>query len=68
MIDLEALPPSTLLTSKQAAEALSTPQATLSLWRHRKNVAIPYIKIGGNVRYRASDLLEFIKSATVAAA
>lgn len=67
MIDLEALPPSTLLTQKQAAEVLNTPAATLCLWRHRKNVALPYVKLGANVRYRASDLLKFLKNSTVAA-
>lgn len=64
-IDLDSLPSGALLTSKEAASALSTPEATLNLWRHRKTVSIPYVKIGGNVRYRAGDLVEYIKKQTV---
>lgn len=64
MIDLESMPAGTLLTTEQVAEALATPATTLSLWRTRKNVALPYIKLGTNVRYRAGDIVAFIAAQT----
>jgi hypothetical protein len=47
---------SRLLTEAEAAELLRLRPATLRRWRWaRKN--LPYVKIGGAVRYREIDLL-----------
>jgi len=50
----------TLFDTKQAAKYLNIPENTLKTWRCTKRVNIGYAKIGGNVRYRQSDLDAFI--------
>jgi len=50
-----------LLTRKQAAELLGCKENTLAVWKTNKRYKLPYIKIGKNVRYRLSDILDFIK-------
>jgi len=48
-----------LLTTKQAAELLSIGERTL--WRHsRSGIAPAPVKIGGTVRYRRDDMLQWI--------
>jgi excisionase family DNA binding protein len=48
-----------LLTTKQAAELLSIGERTL--WRHsRSGIAPRPIKIGGLIRYKRSELLQWI--------
>lgn len=63
----EPLPrdPNRLLTEEQAAIVLDVknPQ-TLAVWRSNKRYAIPYIKIGRNVRYRLGDLQDWMNSRT----
>jgi excisionase family DNA binding protein len=56
-----------LFTNDQAAEYLSVTPGTLEVWRSTKRYIIPFIKVGRNVRYRRSDLDEFLKSRTVGA-
>ena len=51
-----------LLDTTQAAAFLKTPPKTLVTWRSTKRVNLPYCKIGGNVRYRLSDLSEFVNA------
>lgn len=48
-----------LYTSEEAAEYLRTPKATLRTWRAR-NQGPRYSKMGRNVRYRQSQLDEFV--------
>lgn len=45
-----------LLTTKQASEYLQITVGTLAVWRTNKTYNIPYLKCGGRVRYRKSDL------------
>ena len=45
-----------LFTSKQASEYLQISVGTLAVWRTNKTYDLPYIKCGGRVRYRKSDL------------
>lgn len=54
-------PSKTLLTRSQAAEYLGCSEGTLAIWKCTKRYPLPYIKIGRNVRYRLSDLEEFIQ-------
>jgi predicted DNA-binding transcriptional regulator AlpA len=56
---------SRLLDTNEAAEFLGTAPSTLTIWRCTKRYPLPYIKVGGAVKYRESDLLEFLESRTV---
>jgi excisionase family DNA binding protein len=49
-----------LLTAKEAADALRVSRSWLAKSR-MKGDGIPYTKIGRSVRYRASDLTQWIK-------
>lgn len=49
-----------LLDTIKAGAYLDTPPKTLITWRCTGRVKLPYVKIGGNVRYRPSDLDAFI--------
>lgn len=51
-----------LLTEKQAAEYLELAPGTLSVWRSTGRYALPFLKIGHNVRYRESDLKAWLES------
>lgn len=51
-----------LLDTKKAGAYLDTPPKTLVTWRCTGRVKLPYVKIGGNVRYRLSDLDAFIEA------
>lgn len=50
-----------LFTREQAAEFLGCKATTLALWKSTKRYSLPCVKIGANVRYRLSDLKNFIK-------
>lgn len=57
---------SSLLTTKQAASYLGlTNPNTLEVWRCTKRYPLPYIKVGGLVRYRLTDLDVFLADRTV---
>ena len=49
-----------LLTEVEVAERLKSKVGTLQVWRSTKRVALPYVKIGRLVRYRASAVEAFI--------
>ena len=53
-----------LLTRKEAAEFLGVKAATLALWKCTKRYILPCVKIGKNVRYKLSDLKQFITNNT----
>lgn len=57
--------PNAVLTTAEAAAYLGLKPHTLSVWRTTKHVKIPYVKIGGAVRYRLADLEKFIEKNTV---
>jgi hypothetical protein len=38
---------------------------TLAVWRLRKTVKLPWIKIGSAVRYRRADVEQFITANTI---
>ena len=56
-------PPSNL-EDKQAATVLGLKTGTLSVWRSTGRYNLPYIKVGRLVRYRVSDLAEFMARRT----
>ena len=51
-----------LLNENQAADRLGIAAATLSTWRSRKTHDIPFYRIGGRVRYKQSDLDEWLET------
>jgi len=55
-----------LMTPWQTAKMLGTTVGTLNVWRATKRYALAYIKIGASVKYRRSDVQEFINSRRVA--
>ncbi len=61
---LSNLHPDQLLDDATTSEFLTIPKATLAVWRARKNVTLPYVKLGKNVRYRVRDLIDFIEQQT----
>jgi excisionase family DNA binding protein len=56
--------PNQLLTREQAGEFLGVSRPTLEVWACTKRYNLKYIKIGKNVRYRMSDLLNFLEEQT----
>ncbi|WP_010302578.1 helix-turn-helix domain-containing protein [Candidatus Odyssella thessalonicensis] len=53
---------SELLTRKEAAKYLGTTESTLAVWACTKRYQLPMVKIGRLVKYRLSDLENFIES------
>jgi excisionase family DNA binding protein len=53
-----------LLTTPQMARLLNVEPNTLEVWRSTGRYALPYVKIGRNVRYRRSAAEQFIKANT----
>lgn len=55
------MPPNPLLTNAEAANYLSVQPQTLAKWRMGGGEpAIPFVKVGRNVRYQLSDLDSYI--------
>jgi DNA-binding transcriptional MerR regulator len=48
------------LTTAGAADHLGIAPATLAYWRSRGLQAVPYLKIGGRVVYRKTDLDQWL--------
>lgn len=51
-----------LLTPRDAADYIGVTIATLAVWRCTGRYAIPYVKVGGRVRYRKTDLDAWLDS------
>jgi hypothetical protein len=49
-----------LISADQAAEFLGVSVGTLAVWRSTKRYFLPFVKVGYLVRYRQSDLSDFI--------
>jgi excisionase family DNA binding protein len=59
--------PADRLRAKEAAAYLGITEGTLAVWRSEKRYAIPYLKVGGLVQYRKSDLDAWLASRVVGA-
>ncbi len=57
---VERIAPSGLMKPELAAEYLQITPSTLAVWRSTNRKILPYVKIGGQVRYRREDLDKFI--------
>lgn len=53
-----------LLSRKEAAELLGTTEGTLAVWSCTKRYGLPFVKIGRLVKYKLSDLEDFIQRRT----
>ena len=53
-----------LVDPMSAAELLGVTEGTLSVWRCTGRYNLPFVKVGAKVRYRRSDLLEWLKRRT----
>lgn len=51
-----------LLTPKEVSEILGVSIETLNVWRATNRYPLPYIKAGRLVRYRITDVNQFIES------
>ena len=54
-----------MLTTKEAAEFLGIRPSTLNVWRSTGTVNVPYIRVGTAIRYRLSDLEEYVSKRRV---
>ncbi|WP_312477625.1 helix-turn-helix domain-containing protein [Stutzerimonas nitrititolerans] len=52
------------IDDKQAAAALGVRPATLAVWRSTGRYNLPFLKVGRLVKYRLSDLAEFLARRT----
>ena len=53
-----------LLDDKAAAAVLDVTPGTLSVWRSTGRYELPFLKVGRKVRYRRSDLLDWLDKRT----
>jgi excisionase family DNA binding protein len=53
-----------LLSEKEAAQKLCLATTTLQVWRSTGRYSLPFIKIGGKVRYRREDLQRWLEART----
>ncbi len=56
---------SDLFTREQAADYLGVTSRTLAVWACVKRYNLPYVKVGRLVKYRRTDLDEFIARRTI---
>ncbi len=54
-----------LLTTEQAAELMLVAPGTLVVWRCTGRYALPYVRVGRLIRYRAEDVAAFIENQRV---
>lgn len=59
-------PDTILLDNNQAAKFLGLSVSTINKDRCVRNIGIPFVKMGRAVRYRQSDLIQFVNSRVVA--
>ena len=50
-----------LLTKEDVSKILGVTVGTLAVWRATKRYNLPYVKVGRLVRYRRSDITDFIE-------
>jgi hypothetical protein len=49
------------LSRREAAIFLGMQETTLAMWKSTKRYSLPYIKMGNHVRYKISDLIDFMQ-------
>ena len=53
-----------LLTPEEVSQIIGITPESLSVWRCTARYQIPYIKIGSRVRYRESDIMNWLNQRT----
>jgi excisionase family DNA binding protein len=53
-----------LIDCQETAEILGISKSALEVWRTTGRYKLPFIKVGRNVRYRRSDVLQWLESRT----
>jgi excisionase family DNA binding protein len=56
-----------LMTPEQVAQQFNVEPKTLAMWRSTRRQPLPFVKLGGMVRYRPEDVDQFIQSRLQAA-
>ena len=59
--------PDRLLTPAQAADMLAVKAQTLAVWRSSHRHGLPYVKVGSAIRYRLSEIEQWLQARTVSA-
>jgi predicted DNA-binding transcriptional regulator AlpA len=54
-----------LINTEEAARRLQISPGTLTVWRSTRRYPLKFCKIGRKVRYRATDIEEFIDNRTM---
>jgi len=54
-----------LMEPEETAEYIGNTPGTLAAWRHTKKYDLPYVKIGALVRYRLSDVNDWLARRTM---
>ena len=62
---ISSLDSSPLYDPGKAAAFLGISKETLSVWRCTKRYGLPYIRVGRLIKYRLSDLTNFVESRRV---
>jgi hypothetical protein len=52
-------------TPRETADQLGVEDSTLAAWRTRRTYNLKYVRVGGRIRYRQSDIDDFLQSRTV---
>lgn len=53
-----------LLNTEEASQYLGVTRDTLAIWRTTRRYELPYIKVGRLVKYRLTDLDEWLNNRT----
>jgi len=54
----------TLLRPKRTAQLLDVTEPTLAVWRSTKRYPLKFVRVGRAIRYRLSDVEEFLRLRT----
>jgi hypothetical protein len=63
MVELMTKPE--LIDNAPAAEYIGTKPHTLEIWRSTGRHKIPYVRVGSRIKYKTSDLDDWLASRTV---
>jgi len=56
--------PSKLMSPKELSEYIGVKESSLAVWRTNKTYPLPYIKVGGLIRYNKDAVDKWLESRT----